>query len=212
MTEQARNFYGRIKGKALKPAQKRYLDEDLPALELHGVNREENPDRQTVDAKGFFAQPRPLWLEIGFGGGEHLVYQAKRNPEIGIIGCEPYLNGVAMALGKIKAAGVSNLRLYTWDVRDLFDVLPDACLERAFLLYPDPWPKVRHHRRRFVTPDHLLPFGAGDGARRDLARCDGYCRLCPPDHGRSAPSRVRLPVTGPRGMAYPMGRLGFDPV
>ncbi|CUX79662.1 MAG: tRNA (guanine-N(7)-)-methyltransferase TrmB [Roseibaca calidilacus] len=158
MTEQARNFYGRIKGKALKPAQKRYLDEDLPALELHGVNREENPDRQTVDAKGFFAQPRPLWLEIGFGGGEHLVYQAKRNPEIGIIGCEPYLNGVAMALGKIKAAGVSNLRLYTWDVRDLFDVLPDACLERAFLLYPDPWPKVRHHRRRFVTPDHLLPL------------------------------------------------------
>jgi len=158
MTEQARNFYGRIKGKALKPAQKRYLDEDLPALELHGVNREENPDRQTVDPKRFFAQPRPLWLEIGFGGGEHLVYQAKRNPEIGIVGCEPYLNGVAMALGKIKAAGVSNLRLYTWDVRDLFDVLPDACLERAFLLYPDPWPKVRHHRRRFVTPDHLLPL------------------------------------------------------
>lgn len=158
MTQDTRNFYGRIKGKALKPAQKRYLSEDLPALELRGVSRDENPDRHTVDPTVFFDDPRPLWLEVGFGGGEHLVYQAKRNLHVGIIGCEPYLNGVAMALGKVRAAGVSNLRLYPWDVRDLFDVLPDACLDRAFLLYPDPWPKARHHRRRFVTPDHLLPL------------------------------------------------------
>lgn len=158
MTDQTRNFYGRIKGKTLKPAQKRYLEQDLPALELRGVSREENPSRDQIDPQKIFADARPLWLEVGFGGGEHLVHQARRNPEVGIIGCEPYLNGVAMALGKIRAAGVSNLRVYPWDVRDLFDVLPDACLDRAFLLYPDPWPKARHHRRRFVTPEHLLPL------------------------------------------------------
>ena len=158
MTDQTRNFYGRIKGKTLKSAQKRYLEQDLPALELRGVSREENPSREQIDPQTIFGDARPLWLEVGFGGGEHLVHQAGRNPEVGIIGCEPYLNGVAMALGKIRAAGVSNLRVYPWDVRDLFDVLPEACLDRAFLLYPDPWPKARHHRRRFVTPEHLLPL------------------------------------------------------
>jgi tRNA (guanine-N7-)-methyltransferase len=158
MAEQERNFYGRIKGKTLKPAQRRYLEEDLPALELRGVSREENPARTQVDPTSFFSDARALWLEVGFGGGEHLVHQAACNPGVGIIGCEPYINGVAMALGKIRAAGVDNLRVYSWDVRDLLDVLPDACLDRAFLLYPDPWPKARHHRRRFVTPDHLLPL------------------------------------------------------
>ncbi|MCL1629613.1 tRNA (guanine(46)-N(7))-methyltransferase TrmB [Roseibaca sp. V10] len=158
MTDQTRNFYGRIKGKTLKSAQKRHLEQDLPALELRGVSREENPSREQIDPQTIFGDARPLWLEVGFGGGEHLVHQAGRNPEVGIIGCEPYLNGVAMALGKIRAAGVSNLRVYPWDVRDLFDVLPEACLDRAFLLYPDPWPKARHHRRRFVTPEHLLPL------------------------------------------------------
>lgn len=158
MAEQERNFYGRIKGKTLKPAQRTYLTEDLPPLELRGVSRDDNPDRTRFDPATFFGDDRPLWLEVGFGGGEHLVHQASQNPRVGIIGCEPFLNGVAMALGKIRAAGVSNLRLYPWDVRDLFDVLPDACLDRAFLLYPDPWPKQRHHRRRFVTPEHLLPL------------------------------------------------------
>ncbi len=158
MAEQERNFYGRIKGKTLKPAQRIYLAEDLPALELRGVSRDDNPDRTRVNPTTFFGDNRPVWLEVGFGGGEHLVHQATQNPGVGIIGCEPFLNGVAMALGKIREAGVSNLRLYPWDVRDLFDVLPDACLDRAFLLYPDPWPKQRHHRRRFVTPEHLLPL------------------------------------------------------
>jgi tRNA (guanine-N7-)-methyltransferase len=158
MAEQERNFYGRIKGKTLKPAQRIYLAEDLPALELRGVSRDDNPDRTRVNPTTFFGDNRPVWLEVGFGGGEHLVHQATQNPGVGIIGCEPFLNGVAMALGKIRAAGLSNLRLYPWDVRDLFDVLPDACLDRAFLLYPDPWPKQRHHRRRFVTPEHLLPL------------------------------------------------------
>ncbi|MDD7971535.1 tRNA (guanine(46)-N(7))-methyltransferase TrmB [Roseinatronobacter alkalisoli] len=153
-----RNFYGRIKGKTLKPAQQRYLDEDLAQLCPGGVSRQDNPDRHPVDPQSFFGDARPIWLEVGFGGGEHLVHQCARNPGVGIIGCEPYINGVAMLLGKIRNAGVDNLRVYPWDVRDLFDVLPDQCLERAFLLYPDPWPKARHHRRRFVTPGYLNPL------------------------------------------------------
>ena len=83
---------------------------------------------------------------------------AATNPGINIIGCEPYINGVAMLLGKIRAAGVSNVSVHPGDARDLMDVLPDASIQRAFLMYPDPWPKARHHRRRFVTPEHLLPL------------------------------------------------------
>ncbi|MCC5963808.1 MAG: tRNA (guanosine(46)-N7)-methyltransferase TrmB [Rhodobacteraceae bacterium] len=158
LPNESRNFYGRIKGKALRPAQRRYLDEDLAALQPQGVSRDENPARDPVDPTRFFGDARPLWLEVGFGGGEHLVHQCQVHPERGYIGCEPYINGVAMALGKIRRAGVTNLRIHPWDVRDLFDVLPDRCLSGAFLLYPDPWPKARHHRRRFVTPEYLDPL------------------------------------------------------
>lgn len=155
---ETRNFYGRIKGKALRPAQQRYLDEDLRLLQLRDVTLADNPSRQPIDPTAIFGDQRPLWLEVGFGGGEHLVHQCARNPEIGLLGCEPYINGVAMLLGKIRAAQVANLRIHPWDVRELFEVLPDACISRAFLLYPDPWPKARHHRRRFVTADHLVPL------------------------------------------------------
>ncbi|MGY9047337.1 MAG: tRNA (guanine(46)-N(7))-methyltransferase TrmB, partial [Rhodobacterales bacterium] len=98
------------------------------------------------------------WLEVGFGGGEHLVHQAATNPGTGLVGCEPFINGVAMLLGKVRKAGVENLRLYPGDVRNLFDVVPDGTFDKAFLLYPDPWPKKRHHRRRFVTPEFLDPL------------------------------------------------------
>lgn len=152
-----RNFYGRLKGKTLKPAQKAYLDEDLAALSPGPVSWEANPARAPLDLAALFGD-RPVWLEIGFGGGEHMVHQATANPGVGIIGAEPYINGVAMLLGKIRRAGVENLRVHPGDARDLFDVLPEASVERAFLLYPDPWPKTRHHRRRFVTPEHLGPL------------------------------------------------------
>lgn len=151
-----RNFYGRIRGKTLRTSQKGYLAEDLGPLTLRGVTREENPGRTPLDLG--FAQGRPLWLEVGFGGGEHLVHMAAANPQVTIIGAEPFVNGIAMLLGKIRGAGVTNLWLHPGDVRDLFDVLPDACLSKVFLNYPDPWPKARHHRRRFVTPEHLLPL------------------------------------------------------
>ncbi len=154
-----RNFYGRLKGKSLKKSQKTYLDEDLSHLSPGPVDWEVNPDREPLDLQGLF-RGRDVWLEIGFGGGEHMVHQAKGNPDVGIIGAEPYINGVAMLLGKIRRARADNLSVYPGDARDLMDVLPPASIARAFLLYPDPWPKKRHHRRRFVTPEHLEPLAA----------------------------------------------------
>ncbi len=152
-----RNFYGRVKGKGLKASQQKYLDEDLAALSPGAVDWEDNPNRDVLDVQRMF-DGKPIWLEIGFGGGEHLVHQAATYPDIGIIGAEPYLNGVAMLLGKIRKAGVTNLRVHPGDARNLMDVLPEASVEKAFLLYPDPWPKKRHHRRRFVTQEHLAPL------------------------------------------------------
>ena len=152
-----RNFYGRLKGKGLRASQERYLAEDLARLSPGPVGWEENPERRPLDLPALFGE-RPVWLEIGFGGGEHMVHQAQTNPQVGIIGAEPYINGVAMLLGKIRQAGLENLRVHPGDVRDLFDVLPDASVARAFLLYPDPWPEARHHRRRFVTPEYLEPL------------------------------------------------------
>ena len=152
-----RNFYGRRRGKHLRESQELYLHEDLGALSPGPVDWDANPGRAPLDLAACFGE-RPVWLEIGFGGGEHMVHQAGLHPEVGIIGCEPYINGVAMLLGKIRTADLRNLRVYPGDVRDLFDVLPDASVARAFLLYPDPWPKKRHHRRRFVTPEHLGPL------------------------------------------------------
>lgn len=157
-TPERRNFYGRHHGKTLRSSQKTYLAEDLEALRPPLTSYKDNPERNRVDPGTFFADGRPLWLEIGFGGGEHLVHMAALYPDVGIIGCEPFVNGVAMLLGKIRAAGVSNLCVHPEDVRDLFDILPDACIAKTFLNYPDPWPKARHHRRRFVTPNHLLPL------------------------------------------------------
>jgi tRNA (guanine-N7-)-methyltransferase len=152
-----RNFYGRIRGKTLRASQKDYLAEDLGPVTLNGVTRAENPARGLVQLEPW-RQARPLWLEIGFGGGEHLVHMAARNPDVALIGAEPFVNGIAMLLGKIRTAGVSNLRIHPGDVRDLFEVLGPAAVSKVFLNYPDPWPKARHHRRRVVTQEYLLPL------------------------------------------------------
>ena len=149
-----RNFYGRIRGKTLRASQKQYLAEDLGPLTLYGVTRDENPARGGVALEPWRAG-RPLWLEVGFGGGEHLVHMAMGNPGVALIGAEPFVNGIAMLLGKVRVACVTNLRLHPGDVRDLLEVLPAGCVEKCFLNYPDPWPKGRHHRRRFVTPGYL---------------------------------------------------------
>ena len=149
-----RNFHGRVHGKTLRPSQKSYLAEVMPLYRLPGVTVADNPARRPLD----LGHPGPVWLEVGFGGGEHLVHMAARNPGVLLIGAEPFVNGVAMVLGKLRAAPLGNVRLHPGDVRDLLDVLPAGCLQRVFLNYPDPWPKARHHRRRFVTPDFLQPL------------------------------------------------------
>ena len=156
-TRPRRNFYGRLKGKTLKQSQKGYIEQDLADLSPGLVHWDANPQRNPLDLGALF-DAKPVWLEVGFGGGEHMVHQAAQNPDVGFIGCEPYINGVAMLLGKIRRAGVKNVAVHPGDVRDIFDVLPERSIDRAFLLYPDPWPKTRHHRRRFVTAEHLQPL------------------------------------------------------
>jgi len=183
-----RNFYGRRRGKGLRESQKTYLDEDLAALSPGRVSWEENPDRLPLDLGARFPG-REIWLEIGFGGGEHMVHQAALHPQAGIVGCEPFINGVAMLLRKIRDAGVENVAVHPGDARDLFDVLPAASVAKAFLLYPDPWPKKKHHRRRFVTPEHLEPLARAmrPGAELRMATdIPDYVRQAleeVPDHG-----------------------------
>jgi len=149
-----RNFYGRFRGKGLRAAQIAALEEELPGLLPGPVSWEDNPERKKLDLGARFGA-RSLWLEVGFGGGEHLAAMAVAHPEVAIIGCEPYLNGVATLLGKLRAHPVDNVAVHPGDVRHLFDVLEAGTVARAYVLYPDPWPKKRHHRRRFVTPAYL---------------------------------------------------------
>ena len=113
-------------------------------------------------AAGFAAPPREIWLEIGFGGGEHALAQAAANPDVGLIACEVFENGICSLLSRLVLEGgeaaapvPGNLRLWDDDARLLLRALPDACLDRLFLLFPDPWPKARHAKRRFVHPQAL---------------------------------------------------------
>lgn len=101
---------------------------------------------------------RETWLEIGFGGGEHLAHQAVLHPDVDFIGAEPFINGVAKLLALIEEKKLGNIRIHDGDVRYLLEALPDTCLDRIYLLYPDPWPKVRHHKRRLVNPESLVQF------------------------------------------------------
>ncbi|MFY9628264.1 MAG: tRNA (guanosine(46)-N7)-methyltransferase TrmB [Methylocystis sp.] len=98
---------------------------------------------------------RETRLEIGFGGGEHLIEAATREPEVGFIGCEPFINGMARLLSQIEQRGLNNIRLHRGDAVEVLDRLPDASLDRVYLFYPDPWPKRRQRKRRFVSADTL---------------------------------------------------------
>jgi tRNA (guanine-N7-)-methyltransferase len=138
-------FFGRRKGKALRAGQTRLVDTLLPRLAL---DLERPAPANLAD---LFPLPvRETRLEIGFGGGEHLIAQAQANPDCGFIGVEPFLNGMAKALAAIEALGLGNVRLHRGDATDLLAWLPQASLARIDLLYPDPWPKRRHWKRRFV--------------------------------------------------------------
>ncbi len=111
---------------------------------------------QRLDPRTLFDFPvQNVWLEIGFGGAEHLLEQAGNHPEIGFIGCEPFINGVAKLLAGIEARGLRNIRIHDADARDVLESLAGGSVGRAFLLFPDPWHKKRHHKRRFISPENL---------------------------------------------------------
>ncbi|MEO3434848.1 tRNA (guanine(46)-N(7))-methyltransferase TrmB [Inquilinus sp. CAU 1745] len=147
----ARRLYGRRQGRKLRTGQAALLDDVLPRLRIA------LPDPPvTLDPAALF--PRPvddLWLEIGFGGGEHLSWQADRNRNVGLIGCEPFINGISTLLRDVEALGLDNVRIHPDDARPLIEALPDGCVGRTFLLFADPWPKARHHKRRFIQPETL---------------------------------------------------------
>jgi tRNA (guanine-N7-)-methyltransferase len=139
-----RALYGRSRGKALRAHHASLIAGRLPQLEI---------DQGAIGRAGelFSFAPREIWLEIGFGGGEHLLAQAKAHRDVGLIGCEPFINGVAKALAGIEEEGLDNIRLRTGDAGALIANLPAACLSRVFILYPDPWPKRRHNKRRLIS-------------------------------------------------------------
>jgi tRNA (guanine-N7-)-methyltransferase len=111
---------------------------------------------QKIDPASLFSQPpESLWLEIGFGGGEHLAAQAVAHPGIGFIGCEPFVNGVASLLDHLDRQTITNVRVFPDDARLLLDALPDASVERCYVLFADPWPKAKHAGRRFIGPDNM---------------------------------------------------------
>ncbi len=111
--------------------------------------------RKGADPDGYFQDVEEVWLEVGFGSGEHLLAQAVANPDIGLIGAEPYEAGVAKFLSKLETQNVRNVRIYMGDARDIIEALPDASLGKIFILFPDPWPKKRHHKRRFIQIEML---------------------------------------------------------
>lgn len=144
-----RRLYGRSKGKALRRHQVELLEQLLPQLTLDFAAPVQTP------ADLFRTPVRDVWLEIGFGGGEHLIEAATKHPDVGFIGCEPFVNGMAKLLSRIDALGLTNVRLHQGDAGEVIDWLPGESLGRVFLLYPDPWPKRRHRKRRFVSAENL---------------------------------------------------------
>ena len=133
--------FGRIKSRTIKPRQAALMTTLLPGIGL--------PDGP-FDPRVLMPGAAEVWLEVGFGGGEHLAAQAGRRPDALMIGAEPFLNGVASALRHIEEQGLTNVRLHAGDGRDVMAQLPDASLDRLVVLFPDPWPKARHHKRRLV--------------------------------------------------------------
>ena len=143
--------YGRRKAKPLSERKTRLMEELLPRLR---IDLGEPYDRSTLFPQGIDA----VWLEIGFGSGEHLLAQAERHPEVGFIGCEPFINGMASLLGNVESRGLTNIRVHDGDARDVLAWLPDGVIGRVFILFPDPWPKLRHRKRRLLSKDTALAF------------------------------------------------------
>jgi tRNA (guanine-N7-)-methyltransferase len=142
------SFFGRRKGKPLRAHQDELVRDLLPMLRVSGAD---------VAAGAAFAPDLTgeRWLEIGFGGGEHLARMAELHPKDRFIGCEVFLNGVAKLLAAVESRQLTNIRLFDEDAARLLADLPGACIDRICILYPDPWPKFRQRKRRFISPENI---------------------------------------------------------
>jgi tRNA (guanine-N7-)-methyltransferase len=138
--------YGRIKSRSLKPRQARLMDELLPTIAAPAT---------PFDPRQLMPGAAEVWLEGGFGAGEHLTGQAAGHADALFLGAEPFVNGLGACLAHIDAAGLTNVRLHAGDVRTLMALLPDASIDRFYILFPDPWPKSRHRKRRLIQPDFI---------------------------------------------------------
>lgn len=141
--------FGRRGGRPLSGRQKVLMDETLPRLRVPIVAGEQ------LDPKQVFPSQDEIWLEIGFGGGEHVSGQARKSANIGILASEVFFEGIAKLLGQIEDQGLQNVRVWPEDGRELVDGLQKSSIDRAFILFPDPWPKARHQKRRIIQPDFL---------------------------------------------------------
>lgn len=143
--------FGRIKGRPLRAGRADLLDTLLPELKL-------DLSAGRIDHAVIMPGARATWVELGFGGGEHMAAQAAAHPDVLVLGAEPFVNGVASALRHVHDQGLGNVRLHPGDGRELLAALPDASVERLFVLFPDPWPKARHHKRRLVNEETIAEF------------------------------------------------------
>lgn len=158
--DRPRILYGRRRGKPLRKGQRHAIEDIFPEIKVP-------MDKGVVDLEGLFDhQTQEFWLEIGFGAGEHLAWQADHNPNVGLIGCEPFLNGVATLIGKLEKNGSSNVRVHNEAAELLMEKLPEASIHKGFLLFADPWPKSSHHKRRFVSDKNIQALARilSDGA------------------------------------------------
>lgn len=149
MTQQHRKIWGRKVARPLKINQKRLLEEELPQLQL------QVDFGQTLDLPDQMPSFNDYVLEIGFGGGEHLVWRAQQSTHTGFIGCEPFITGVAGLLGHMEDQNIKNIRMVIDDARVLLQSLPDASVSKIYILFPDPWHKKRHHKRRIVSEETI---------------------------------------------------------
>ena len=147
--EKRHRLYGRAAGKPLSKRQQGLVNDLLPRLSV------EDGDHVCIDPRVLFPGKREVWFEIGFGGGEHLAGQAGRHGDIGFVGAEPFIDGVAKLLTAIDEKGLSNVRLRRGDARDLVAAFADQSIDRVFILFPDPWPKTRHRKRRLIQPEFV---------------------------------------------------------
>lgn len=172
--------YGRIKARPIKARQAELLETVGPTVEI--------PDGP-FDPRALKTDAREVWLEIGFGGGEHMAGQADRDPDLLIIGVEPFLNGVASAVRHVDDLKLTNVRIHQGDAREVAARLPDGCLDRVFILFPDPWPKSRHHKRRIVQPAFLVELAR-------LLKPGGGLRFATDWAEYADWTRQRVPATG----------------